>query len=124
MNTVDYSDLVKKLHDIDSRDPVSKPKSKVRENLEEALKPTARISKDTFLGFLYQDNDDIMNLGENMLKQLQAKGSASISVNTLWEGTGFIHADIIQNIEEIPAEVIDDDDEVQDPASQLNVEWT
>jgi len=124
MNTVDYSDLVKKLHDIDSRDPVSKPKSKVRENLEEALKPTARISKDTFLGFLYQDNDDIMNLGENMLKQLQGKGSASISVNTLWEGTGFIHADIIQNIEEIPAEVIDDDDEVQDPASQLNVEWT
>lgn len=124
MNTVDYSDLVKKLHDIDSRDPVSKPKSKVRENLEEALKPTARISKDTFLGFLYQDNDDIMNLGENMLKQLQGKGSASISINTLWEGTGFIHADIIQNIEEIPAEVIDDDDEVQDPASQLNVEWT
>ena len=99
MNTVDYSDLVKKLHDIDSRDPVSKPKSKVRENLEEALKPTARISKDTFLGFLYQDNDDIMNLGENMLKQLQGKGSASISINTLWEGTGFIHADIIQNIE-------------------------
>ena len=124
MNTVDYSDLVKKLHDIDSRDPVSKSKSKVRENLEEALKPTARISKDTFLGFLYQDNDDIMNLGENMLKQLQGKGSASISINTLWEGTGFIHADIIQNIEEIPAEVIDDDDEVQDPASQLNVEWT
>ena len=124
MNTVDYSDLVKKLHDIDSRDPVSKPKSKVRENLEEALKPTARMSKDTFLGFLYQDNDDIMNLGENMLKQLQGKGSASISINTLWEGTGFIHADIIQNIEEIPAEVIDDDDEVQDPASQLNVEWT
>ena len=124
MNIVDYSDLVKKLHDIDSRDPVSKPKSKVRENLEEALKPTARISKDTFLGFLYQDNDDIMNLGENMLKQLQGKGSASISINTLWEGTGFIHADIIQNIEEIPAEVIDDDDEVQDPASQLNVEWT
>ena len=124
MNTLDYSDLVKKLHDIDSRDPVSKPKSKVRENLEEALKPTARISKDTFLGFLYQDNDDIMNLGENMLKQLQGKGSASISINTLWEGTGFIHADIIQNIEEIPAEVIDDDDEVQDPASQLNVEWT
>ena len=124
MNTVDYSDLVKKLHDIDFRDPVSKPKSKVRENLEEALKPTARISKDTFLGFLYQDNDDIMNLGENMLKQLQGKGSASISINTLWEGTGFIHADIIQNIEEIPAEVIDDDDEVQDPASQLNVEWT
>ena len=124
MNIVDYSDLVKKLHDIDSRDPVSKPKSKVRENLEEALKPTARISKDTFLGFLYQDNDDIMNLGENMLKQLQSKGSASISINTLWEGTGFIHADIIQNIEEIPAEVIDDDDEVQDPASQLNVEWT
>ena len=65
-----------------------------------------------------------MNLGENMLKQLQGKGSASISINTLWEGTGFIHADIIQNIEEIPAEVIDDDDEVQDPASQLNVEWT
>ena len=29
MNTVDYSDLVKKLHDIDSRDPVSKPKSKL-----------------------------------------------------------------------------------------------
>tara|TARA_Y100000114_G_scaffold30272_1_gene25915 strand:- start:2754 stop:3128 length:375 start_codon:yes stop_codon:yes gene_type:complete len=124
MNNLDYSDLVKKLHDIETRDPVSKSKGKVAENLEEALKPTARISKDTFLGFLYQDNDDIEALGESIYKQLIAKGNATISVNSLWEGTGFIHADIIQNLPDIPAELIDDDEEITDPASVLNVEWT
>lgn len=119
----EYAALVKKLHDIETYEPASKPKGMVAENLEEALKPTARISKDTFLGFLYQDNDDIEALGESIYKQLIAKGNATISVNSLWEGTGFIHADIIQNLEDIPAELIDDDDEVTDPANVLNVEW-
>ena len=118
----EYTALVKKLHDIENYEP-AKPKGMVAENLEEALKPTARISKDTFLGFLYQDNDDIEALGESIYKQLIAKGNATISVNSLWEGTGFIHADIIQNLEDIPAELIDDDDEVTDPANVLNVEW-
>ena len=85
--------------------------------------PVAKISKNSFLGFLYQDNDDITDLGEKMVKQLMAKGQASISLNSLWEGTGFIHADIIQNLDEIPEDLIDDDDEITDPASVLNVEW-
>ena len=51
---------------------------------------------------MYQDNDDISELGERMLKQLMDKGNASISLNDLWEGTGFIRADQIENIDQIP----------------------
>ena len=91
--------------------------------ISEAPTPTAKISKDTFLGFLYQDNDDIKGLGERMVKQLMARGQASVSLNSLWEGTGFIHADIIQNLDEIPEDLIDDDEEITDPANVLNVEW-
>ena len=88
------------------------------------MKPTARINKDTFLGFLYQDNDDIFSLGETMLKQIESKGSASISLDQLWENVGFIHADIIENLDEIPEDIIDDDGEVIQPSVDLNVEWT
>ena len=49
---------------------------------------------------MYQDNDDISQLGERMLKELMDKGNASISLNDLWEGTGFI-PDQIQNIDQI-----------------------
>jgi hypothetical protein len=87
------------------------------------MKPTARINKNTFLGFLYQDNDDIINLGETMLKQIESKGSASISLDELWENVGFIHADIIENLDEIPEDIIDDDGEVIQPSTDLNVEW-
>ena len=87
------------------------------------MKPTARINKDTFLGFLYQDNDDIFSLGETMLKQIESKGSASISLDELWENVGFIHADIIENLDEIPEDIIDDDGEVIQPSTDLNVEW-
>ena len=87
------------------------------------MKPTARINKDSFLGFLYQDNDDIINLGETVLKQIETTGSASISLNELWENVGFIHADIIENVDEIPEDIINDDDEVIQPAEDLNVEW-
>jgi len=85
--------------------------------------PTAKISKDTFLDFLYQDNDDITDLGEDMVKQLAAYGQASISLNSIWERTGFIRSEIIQNLDEIPEDLIDDDDEIADPGAHLNVEW-
>tara|TARA_R100000808_G_scaffold21760_1_gene47083 strand:+ start:367 stop:645 length:279 start_codon:yes stop_codon:yes gene_type:complete len=85
-------------------------------------KPTARISKSEFLGFMIQDKDDIRIIGEKMLKGLVDKGSASISLNDLWEQTGFIHADIIKNLTELPSELINDG-EIDDPANQLNVEW-
>ena len=93
------------------------------DKITEAPKPVAKISASTFLGFMYQDNDDISELGERMLKQLMDKGNASISLNDLWEGTGFIRADQIENIDQIPADLIDDDDEIADPANHLDVEW-
>ena len=93
------------------------------DKITEAPKPVAKISASTFLGFMYQDNDDISELGERMLKQLMDKGNASISLNDLWDGTGFIRADQIENIDQIPADLIDDDDEIADPAPHLDVEW-
>ena len=93
------------------------------DKITEEPKPVAKIKAGTFLGFMYQDNDDISELGERMLKQLMDKGNASISLNDLWEGTGFIRADQIENIDQIPADLIDDDDEIADPANHLDVEW-
>ena len=96
-------------------------------------KPTARICKSDFLGFMIQDKDDIRMLGEKMLEALMDKGRASISLNDLWKQTGFIHADIIKNLNDLPTElkdgrwvgqfIVDDNNEVHDPANQLNVEW-
>ena len=68
---------------------------------------------------MYQDNDDISQLGERMLKELMDKGNASISLNDLWEGTGFIRADQIENIDQITQDPIDDDDEIADPIIHL-----
>ena len=93
------------------------------DKITEAPKPVAKISASTFLGFMYQDNDDISELGERMLKQLMDKGNASISLNDLMDGTGFFRADQIENIDQIPADLIDDDDEIADPATHLDVEW-
>ena len=53
-----------------------------------------------------------------MLKELMDKGNASISLNDLWEGTGFI-PDQIENIDQIPQDLIDDDDEIADPQTHL-----
>ena len=102
--------------------------------MKQALgKPTARISKDEFLCFMFQDRDDFRILGERTYEALMDKGSAFISLNDLWEETWFIHADIIKNLNDLPAElkdgrwvgqfIVDDNNEVHDPANQLNVEW-
>ena len=93
--------------------------------MKQALgKPTARISKDEFLCFMFQDRDDFRRLGERTYEALMDKGSASISLNHLWEETWFIHADIIKNLNDLPAElkdgrwvgqfIVDDNNEVQE----------
>ena len=57
-----------------------------------------------------------------MLKELMDKGNASISLNDLWEGTGFIRADQIRKHRSNTQDPIDDDDEIADP-HRLDVEW-
>ena len=83
-------------------------------------KPTARISKSEFLNFRVQDREDMRQLGEKTFEALIDTGI--MTLNNLLENTFFIKADIIENLNDIPSELINDG-EIDDPAKHLNVEW-
>ena len=89
--------------------------------MKQALgKPTARISKDEFLCFMFQDRDDFRILGERTYEALMDKGT--MTLNALFEDTLYINTEIIENLNDIPSELINDG-EIDDPAKHLNVEW-
>jgi hypothetical protein len=84
------------------------------------MKPTARISKSEFLSFRVKDREDMRQLGEYTYEALIETGI--MTLNDLLDNTFFIKADIIENLNDIPSELIDDG-EIDDPINKLNVEW-
>ena len=59
-------------------------------------------------------------LGEYTYEALIETGI--MTLNDLLDNTFFIKADIIENLNDIPSELIDDG-EIDDPVNKLNVEW-
>ena len=84
------------------------------------MKPTARIDKIEFLYFRVHD-EDIRQLGQNTFLALMDKGT--MTLNDLFEDTLYINTEIIENLNDIPSELIDKNRNINNPVDHLNVEW-
>lgn len=61
------------------------------------MKPQVR--KEELLDWLFSDSDDAKQLGVRIIKQLQDTGSATITIQELFDECGYIPAHILLNDE-------------------------
>jgi hypothetical protein len=62
------------------------------------MKPQVR--KEELLDWLFSDSDDAKSLGIRIIKQLKDTGSATITIEELFDECGYIPAHILLNDEE------------------------
>ena len=95
--------------------------------LDEAAKPVAEVRVDDFLDWVYSDRDEYTELGNQMIKELQATGKASLTLDDVWQGLGYIPTSKIENLEEIEPQLtgVDglDQEEIVNPDMYLDVKW-
>ena len=95
--------------------------------LKEAAKPVAQIKVDNFLDWVYSDRDEYTELGNQMVKELQATGKASLTLDQIMEGLGYLPTSKIENFEDIEAQLTGlegiDEEEIVNPAMYLDVNW-
>jgi len=95
--------------------------------LKEAAKPVAVINIKDFLDWVYSDRDEYTELGNQMIKELQATGKASLTLNDILVGLGYLPINQIENFEDIEAQLTDvegiDDEEIVNPSLYLDVKW-
>ena len=95
--------------------------------LDEAAKPVAEVRVDDFLDWVYSDRDEHTELGNQMIKELQATGKASLTLDDVWQGLGYIPTSKIENLEEIEPQLtgVDglDQEEIVNPDMYLDVKW-
>lgn len=59
-----------------------------------------QVRKEELLDWLFSDSDDAKQLGVRIIKQLHDKGSATITIQELFNECGYIPAHILLNDEE------------------------
>ena len=95
--------------------------------LDEAAKPVAEVRVDDFLDWVYSDRDEYTELGNQMIKELQTTGKASLTLDDIWQGLGYIPTSKIENLEEIEPQLtgVDglDQEEIVNPDMYLDVKW-
>ena len=95
--------------------------------LDEAAKPVAEVRVDDFLDWVYSDRDEYTELGDQMIKELQATGKASLTLDDVWQGLSYIPTSKISNLEEIEPQLtgVDglDQEEIVNPDMYLDVKW-
>ena len=76
---------------------------------------------------MYSDRDEYTELGNQMIKELQATGKASLTLNDILVGLGYLPTSKIENFEDIEAQLTDvegiDDEEIVNPSLYLDVKW-
>ena len=95
--------------------------------LDEAVKPVAQIKVDDFLDWVYSDRDEYTELGDQMIKELQATGKASLTLDQIMEGLGYLPTSKIENFDEIESQLAGvqgiDEEEIVNPAMYIDVNW-
>ena len=95
--------------------------------IDEAAKPVAVIKIDDFLDWVYSDRDEYTELGNQMIKELQATGKASLTLNDILVGLGYLPTSKIENFEDIEAQLTGvqgiDDEEIVNPSLYIDVKW-
>lgn len=59
-----------------------------------------KVRKEELLDWLFSDSDDAKSLGIRIIKQLKDTGSATITIQELFDDCGYIPAHILLNDEE------------------------
>ena len=67
-----------------------------------------KVRKEELLDWLFSDSDDAKQLGVRIIRQLHDTGSATITIQELFDECGYIPAHILLNEEEF-----EDDDEFE-----------
>lgn len=92
-------------------------------------KPIAKISREHFINWLYNDNHEIDDLVYSVLDSIADCGSFSMDIEDEFGGLGCLHAEsMIDNYDEIKSEIKScegfDDGWLENPSEFLTVEWT
>jgi hypothetical protein len=85
-------------------------------------KPALIINKREFLEWFYSDKDDISALGQDVFDELLVEGEYSTTIDEVWRQAGYIPVDLVRNPEALSG-MCEDDDEIQFPATDFDVEW-
>ena len=98
--------------------------------ISEAPKPIAKISQGEFMDWKYSSRDDLIGLGHSVADSLKVDGTYTHDLNKEWEQTGYINLAMIQNWDEIKAQLPSEDleqiladEEIESPATWLDVDW-
>tara|TARA_E500000331_G_scaffold313687_1_gene322512 strand:+ start:485 stop:823 length:339 start_codon:yes stop_codon:yes gene_type:complete len=98
--------------------------------ISEAPKPIAKISQGEFMDWKYSSRDDLIGLGHSVADSLKVDGTYTHDLNKEWEQTGYINLAMIQNWDEIKAQIPNEDleqiladEEIESPATWLDVDW-
>ena len=98
--------------------------------ISEAPKTIAKISQGEFMDWKYSSRDDLIGLGHSVADSLKVDGTYTHDLNKEWEQTGYINLAMIQNWDEIKAQIPNEDleqiladEEIESPATWLDVDW-
>ena len=98
--------------------------------ISEAPKPIAKISQGEFMDWKYSSRDDLIGLGHSVADSLKVDGTYTHDLNKEWEQTGYINLAMIQNWDEIKAQIPNEDleqiladEDIESPATWLDVDW-
>ncbi len=93
--------------------------------------PIAKINRRNFIEWLYQYDNEYVDLAQQIVAELSDKGhllDLNLTADNLFDGVGYINLSMIENLEEIESELETCNgflsDEVETPSLYMKVEWT
>ena len=93
--------------------------------------PIAKINRQHFIEWFYQDRDEYVDLAHQIVTELSDKGhllDLNLTADNLFDGVGYINLSMIENLKEIESELENLDgflsEEITDPSLHIKVEWT
>lgn len=93
--------------------------------------PIAKINRANFIEWLFNYSEDLDQLAARVVSGLKHDGEFSINADDEFEDVSYINADLIENYEDIQAELEETgymtsggDDEIHMPSNVMKVEWT
>jgi hypothetical protein len=93
--------------------------------------PIAKINRQHFIEWLYQDRDEYVDLAKQIVSALSNKGhllDLDLTADNLFDGVGYINLSMIENLKEIESELENLDGflsgEVESPSLYMKVKWT
>lgn len=84
-----------------------------------------KISKKDFFDWYIQDRDDLIAIGEEVIKELETgSGEYATSLKIIWENLGYLPIHVVTNPKAIKKEHIEDDAEIPECfLEHYEVEW-